>query len=363
MEISTIKSLLELFSVPGIGCFRLRNLIDAFGSADAVLNAPVQKLMNIQGIDKIFATRIKTEVNKKFAEEQIHLAEKYKVRIITYWDRQYPVLLKKIYDPPVFLFFKGNLPPDDDYAFGIVGTRIPTQYGRMVTEQICKELVEYKFTIISGFARGIDTVAHKCALNNNGRTIAVLGSGLDQIYPPENRKLVEKVCEKGAILSEYPMGTMPDAVNFPKRNRIISGMSYGILVVEAGIKSGALITSFQALEQNREVFAVPGPINSGKSTGTNKLIKEGAKLVQGTQDIIQELENQLDIKRQIKPKIIPDLKKQEKDIFTLLSGDPVHVDHIAQKSKKSIPEVLSVLLTLELLGLVKQLSGKRFVKL
>jgi DNA processing protein len=357
----SLPALLELSSVPGIGANRLRKLIDAFGSPDAVLEAPVQRLMHIHGIDKTSATRIKTGVNKKFAEEQLRLLDKFKIRIITYWDDQYPELLKKIYDAPAFFYIKGNLKPDDNLAFGIVGTRIPTHYGRLVTEQFSKELVDYNFTIVSGFARGIDTVAHRSALNNYGRTIAVLGSGIDRIYPSENRKLVEQICDNGAIISEYPVGTNPDAPNFPKRNRIISGLSLGILVVEAGIKSGALITAFQALEQNKEVFAVPGPINSSKSTGTNRIIKEGAKLVQGTRDILSELENQVEIKRKKKAESMPALEKKENEIYKLLSASPVHVDQIAQKSKKSIPEVLSILLTLELLGVAKQLSGKMFI--
>jgi DNA processing protein len=366
----SLESLIQLFSIPGIGPYRLRKLVDAFGSPRAVLTAPLQKLTCIEGIDKITATRIKTEVNNRFVARQLNLIAKYKVKIITYWDDEYPELLKRIHDPPAFLYVKGEFLPEDNLAMGIVGTRIPSQYGRLITEQFSRELVGYKFTVVSGLARGIDTVAHKTVLNNQGRTIAVLGSGLDQIYPPENRKLAQDISYNGAVISEYPLGTLPDAGNFPKRNRIISGLSYGVLIIEAGVKSGALITAFHALEQNREVFAVPGPINSGKSSGTNKLIKEGAKLVQGIQDILQELQCQIGMKEESKnlslrekPKTAPELEKKEKEIFNLLSDSPVHVDQLANESKKSVPEVLSILLTLELLGIVKQLSGKMFIRI
>jgi DNA processing protein len=231
-----------------------------------------------------------------------------------------------------------------------------------VTEQFSKELVESKFTIVSGMARGIDTIAHRQALKSGGRTIAVLGSGIDKIYPPENRKLSEQISENGAVISEYPFGTNPDGGNFPRRNRIISGLSLGILITEAGAKSGALITAFQALEQNREVFAVPGPINSGKSAGSNQLIKEGAKLVQGMQDILQELEGQVEQKISAPERKRPKLHGMEKNVYEFLNDEPVHVDALAMKAGKSVPEILTILLTLELMGVVKQLSGKMFVQ-
>jgi DNA processing protein len=359
-----LKSLLQLYSIPGIGPYRINKLITVFGSPQAVLEAPVQKLTHVEGIDKITAARIKTEVNNRFVSKQLELIEKYQVKTITYCDENYPALLKKIHDAPALLYMKGNLLAEDNLAIAIVGTRVPSHYGRLMSERFSKELIEHKFTIVSGLARGIDTVAHKEALNSHGRTIAVLGSGIDQIYPPENRKLAREISDNGAVISEYPLGTLPDAVHFPRRNRIISGLSYGVLIIEAGIKSGALITAFHALEQNREVFAIPGPINSAKSSGTNKLIKEGAKLVQGMQDILQELENQLSLpQKKMKQATVPELETKGKEIFELLSDSPLHIDQIAAKSNKSVPEVLGILLTLELLGIVRQLSGKRFIRL
>jgi DNA processing protein len=340
----------------------MRNLLTAFDSPDEVLEAPIQRLMQIQGIDRIIAANIKNGFNQDFINKQLEQIKKDKIDILSYWDENYPESLKKVYDPPAFLFIKGSILPDDKLSIGIVGSRVTSQYGKTITEQFSRELVELKFTIISGMARGIDTIAHKAALKTGGRTIAVLGSGIDNIYPPENYKLVEQIAENGAVISEYPLGTYPDAGNFPRRNRIISGLSLGVLITEAGAKSGALITAFQALEQNREVFAVPGPINSGKSAGSNQLIKEGAKLVQGVQDIIRELENQIEFRIKAPVKKQPKLIGLEKIVYDLLQNEPQHVDTLAMKARKSVPEVLTVLLTLELIGIVRQLSGKMFVQ-
>lgn len=358
----SLESLLQLYSIPGIGAARMRNLLSTFNSPDEVLQAPLQKLLQIQGIDKKIATNIKNGINQDFINKQLDQLKKLEIDILSYWDDNYPESLKKIYDPPAFLFIKGSILPQDNLSLGIVGSRVPSHYGKSVTEQFSKELSEMKFTIISGMARGIDTIAHKAALKSGGRTIAVLGSGIDNVYPPENNKLLEQIAENGAVISEYPLGTYPDGGNFPKRNRIISGLSLGVLITEAGAKSGALITAFQALEQNREVFAVPGPINSGKSAGSNQLIKEGAKLVQGVQDIIRELENQIEFSIKAPEKKQPNLKGLDKIIFNFLQDEPQHVDNLAMKAKKSVPEVLTVLLTLELLGVVRQLSGKMFIQ-
>lgn len=357
-----LESLLRLYSIPGIGAARMRNLLAAFNSPDEVLEAPTQRLMQIQGIDRKIATNIKNGVNDAFLKKQLNLIKKNKVDILSYWDKDYPERLKKIYDPPAFLFIKGSIISEDNLSIGIVGSRVTSQYGKSVTEQFSRELAELKFTIISGMARGIDTIAHRAAIKAGGRTIAVLGSGIDNVYPPENNKLLEQIADCGAVISEYPLGTYPDAGNFPRRNRIISGLSLGVLITEAGAKSGALITAFQALDQNREVFAIPGPITSGKSAGSNQLIKEGAKLVQGVQDIIRELENQIEFRIKTPEKKLPKLSGLDKLVFDCLIDEPQHVDALALKVKKSVPEVLTVLLTLELMGIVRQLSGKMFVQ-
>jgi DNA processing protein len=358
-----IVPLLKLYSIPGIGSVRMRQLIGTFGSPQEVLDAPVQKLIRVPSIDRAIALKIKRDVDDKFVQQQLDLLNKFEIKIMSFWDEGYPEPLKRIFDPPAFIFYKGNFNPEDKLALAIVGTRVPTQYGKIVTEQICRNLVENGITVVSGLARGVDTLAHRSAVINKGRTIAVLGSGLDTIYPPENRKLAEEIVQCGALISEYPLGTLPDAGNFPRRNRIISGLSMGVLIIEAGIKSGALITAFQALEQNREVFAIPGPITSGKSAGTNQLIKEGAKLVQNISDILKELEGPLKLKTGNGAQKVMSLSGVEKEIYDLLGKEPVHVDRLVQSSRKSAPEVLTALLSLELMGLIRQLAGKMFIQI
>jgi len=354
--------LLKLYSIPGIGSARMRQLIGTMGSPQEVLNAPLQKLIRVPGIDRVIALKIKRDVNENFVDEQLNRLDKFRIKIVSFWDAEYPVLLKRIFDPPAFIYYKGTLQPEDKRALAIVGTRVPTQYGKIVTEQICRDLVDNGIPVVSGLARGIDTVAHRHVVSSQGRTLAVLGCGLDTIYPPENKKLAEEIERNGALISEYPLGTLPDAGNFPRRNRIISGLSLGVLIVEAGIKSGALITAFQALEQNREVFAIPGPITSGKSAGTNQLIKEGAKLVQNIADILKELEGQLESRSREVEQRIPSLSGIEKELYELLGKEPIHIDRLVHSSKKSAPEILAALLSLELMGLVRQMAGKMFIR-
>ena len=355
--------LLRLYSIQGIGPTRIRNLITAFGSPKGVLKAPIQRLVCIQGIEKHMARQIKENVDDKYVEYQLDYLQQNHIKVLTYWDKSYPQRLKKIYDAPVMLFYKGDVTVLQTDSLGVVGTRNPSEYGKMVTEKFCRELVKYNMTIVSGLARGIDTVAHRTVVKNGGKTIAVLGCGLDQIYPPENKNLAKHVIENGVIISEYRIGTIPDPGNFPRRNRIISGLSIGTLVSEASKKSGALITAYQALDQNREVFAIPGPITSRKSHGTNNLIKQGAKLVQDTDDIIQELESQLGNIESLEEQTISMLKGFEKTLFEMLSEDPIHIDLLARQSERTTSEVLSVLLTLEIMGVAKQLSGKMFVRM
>ncbi len=354
--------LLRLYSIQGIGATRVRNLITAFGSPKAVLNAPIQRLVRVQGIEKHFARKIKVNIDEKYVSYQLDYLKNNGIKVLTYWDNIYPARLKKIYDAPAILFYIGDISVLKTDAIGVVGTRNPSEYGKMVTEKICRDLVKYNLTIVSGLARGIDTVAHRTVVKNGGKTVAVLGCGLDQIYPPENKNLAKHIIENGVIISEYRIGTIPDPVNFPKRNRIISGLSLGVLVSEAGEKSGALITAYQALDQNREVFAIPGPISSRKSIGTNRLIKQGAKLVQETDDIIQELESQLGNVESVEEQTETILKGFENTLYGMLSEEPVHIDLLARQSERTTSEILSVLLTLELMGVVKQLSGKMFVR-
>ena len=246
-----------------------------------------------------------------------------------------------------------------------MGSRSASVYGKRITERIGRELAKNGITVVSGLARGIDSIAHLSALKEGGRTLAVFGSGLDVIYPPENQKLAEKITGSGAIISEFLLGTKPEAPNFPRRNRLISGLSLGVVIVEAGEKSGALLTAACALEQNREVFAIPGNLDSKNSEGTNALIKQGAKLVTRVEDILEELK--ITRKGDRTPLAPPEqdlsqLTDTEKRIFSLISDEPHHIDKIASLTSLGVPQALSTLLSLELKGLVKQLSGKMFVR-
>ena len=361
----SVEALLGLYSIPSIGSAKMRKLISVFGTAEEIMSASERRLMKVDGVDRKTIEHLKRGADEKFVERQLKLIAEHKVRLLTYWDEHYPDRLKGIYDPPAFLFVKGDITCFDLPSFAIVGTRHPTGYGRMVTERFARELVQNGFIIISGLARGIDTLAHKTALQNGGKTIAVLGNGVDRIYPAENRKIYQQIMENGLLISEYPMNTNPDAGNFPKRNRIISGISSGVLITEAGEKSGALLTAYYAADQNREVFAIPGSIVSGKSEGTNNLIKSGAKLVASVEDILEELQGQLNLsfagKKQQRQ--APDLRGNEKIVYELLSSEPRHVDQIALKADLAPSETLSALLTLELMGIIKQLAGKMFVRI
>ncbi len=358
-----LEALLELASIPLVGPTRLRKLISVLGSPEAVLQAGYRQLVGIEGIDQKTAERIKQGPDKEFVHRQLEKINKYNVDVLTYWDEAYPDTLKRIYDPPAFLFYKGNIDALQTPAVAIVGTRAPSNYGRLITEKFARTLAQNSFCLISGFARGVDSIAHKTALQNNAFTIAVLGNGLDVIYPPENVELFRQMSENGLILTEYPMGTRPDAGNFPKRNRIISGISIGVVVTEAGAKSGALLTAMYANDQNREVFAVPGSVFSQKSAGCHKLIRDGAALVETAEEVLDTLAPQIELRRQHKERPIPKLEGNLKKIYDVLSGDPLHVDQIAIQTKLSPAETLSSLLTLELMGLIRQMAGKMFVQL
>lgn len=352
--------------IPGIGAARLRMLVNHFGDPEGVLTANERDLTAVNGIDRALARRILSE--RSFHDEvqlQLSRLEKSDAKIVTFWDNDYPENLKKIYDPPVMLFVRGSLSSVDKYSVAIVGTRTPTIYGKHVTEKFTAELAQRGIVIISGLARGIDTIAHATAVRSGGKTIAVLGSGVDIIYPSENRRLSEQILVSGAIVSEYYMGSKPDAVNFPRRNRIISGISIGTILIETDENGGAMITAGTALDQNREVFALPGNIFEKKSRGTNKLIKEGrAKLVQDISDVLDELSYKLRPILKEKPKELPRVQLSifEQRIFDFLTDDPLHIDVLAEKCAMATSDLLVHLLSLELKGVVKQLPGKYFTK-
>lgn len=346
-------------SVLGIGPKRFAALISRFGAPQEVFAASPAQLATVPGMDKRGVSAILKGGDRKWAQEEVSRMEAKGVELLAFSSQLYPQRLRQIYDPPPLLYFRGELTEGDGLALAIVGSRLATVYGRLVAERLAFQLAKRGITIVSGMARGIDSAAHRGALQAGGRTIAVLGCGVDVVYPPENRELMNQIADHGAVLSEFPLGTSPEPGNFPQRNRLISGLSLGVIVVEAGQKSGALITAQSALEQGREVFAIPGNINARASKGANQLIKEGAKLVAGVDDILEELGMVGEALANEPP---PQLEGEEAIIFALLSSEPLHVDRIIRQTKYPSSRVLSTLLSLELKGLVRQLSGKQFVR-
>ena len=266
-SIADLASWLTLARVPGIGASRFHALLCRFGSPAAALSATVDELAETEGVGPRIARAVRGHRDQAFVDRQLRLLDRHDARIVTCRDRDYPERLRDIYDPPPLLFVSGGWKAEDELSIAIVGTRFTTAYGRKMAESFSAELSAYGFTVVSGLARGVDTLAHRTALRGNGRTVAVLGSGLDRPYPAENRKLMATIREHGAVMTEHPFGTGPDAVHFPQRNRIISGATLGTIVVEAGKRSGALITARFALDQGREVFAVPGSPGRGRQRG------------------------------------------------------------------------------------------------
>ena len=355
------RALLGLIGVRGLGPGRIRTLIATFGSAAAVTGASLRRLISVPQIDEELAGRMTSGSMEEFVQKQYDLMAAHKVEMIPFWDNAYPQILKKIYDPPVLLFCSGNKQVLNEKMFAVVGTRTPTPYGKHVTDTFSRELIRTGLHIVSGLASGVDTAAHRAALRHGGKTVAVLGSGLDWIYPAANRGLAREITHNGALLSEYPMGTHPDPANFPRRNRIVSGLSQGVLVTEAGLNSGALITAYQALEQNREVFAIPGSVFSDLSSGVHQLIQEGAKLVHTFDDIISEIGPSI-AKYSEQISALPDLSEKERTLYDLLTAEPMHIDAFVHKGDRTAAESLATLLSLELKGLVRQMAGKMFLR-
>jgi len=361
-----VRDLLMLASVPGIGGNRLRQLIQHFGSPAAALAASPTELSRVDGLDKKLASAVHhNTLGPAFVDDQLSRLNKINGSIVTLWDDAYPALLSAIYDPPPILFVMGAFDPADRFAIGIVGTRHPTLYGRTMAEKFSADLTTAGITVVSGLARGVDTVAHTAALRNNGRTLAIIGSAIDMIYPRENEGLAARISENGAVVSEFFMGTKPDPGNFPRRNRIISGCSLGTLIVESAEDGGAMITASMALDQNRELCGIPGNINEKFSAGPNRLIRDGqAKCVTCVDDILVEFESVLGpLCSAIREKPHPQLTMFEQKLYDALDAAPVHVDAISEQASLSAADTLVTLLGLEFKGLVKQLPGKLFLKL
>lgn len=345
--------------VKGIGSVRFKALVDAFGSPEAAWNASAEAWHGIGLSPKIVESfqRVHEGVSLEQIADRLHSLE---VEVLTWEDAGYPRHLKEIDQPPPVLYLRGNLLPADDWAVAIVGTRRVTAYGRQVAEEVATALARNGVTIISGLARGVDSIAHQAAINAGGRTLAVLGNGVDQVYPPENRRLAAQIMEHGAMVSDYPLGTQPDGINFPPRNRIISGLAIAVIIVEAGLTSGALITATFAAEQGRDVFAVPGNINAPQSQGTNQLIRDGAQPLLSPQDVLDSLHLSMVAEHQLVRVSLPE-DPVEARLFKLLTHEPMHVDEIRLQANMPIETVSATLAMMELKGMVRQVGGMNYV--
>ncbi len=341
-----------------------KNLLDRFETPGRVFQASKQALMAVDGVSDRLADDILSGPPAAAVSRELSRIQKSGCRIVTFSDEEYPPLLKETPDPPPYFYVKGQM-GSCTQCIAMVGSRKATRYGISMAGKLSADLAEAGFTVVSGMARGIDTAAHEGALSVQGETIAVLGSGLSVIYPRENRQLAARISESGAVISEFPLEEAPNAYNFPKRNRIIAGMSLGTVVVEAASRSGSLITARLSGEQGREVFAVPGNINSKTSTGAHNLLKQGAKLVETAQDIIEEfpflfLKSDMNRGNDHTVKPVQNLTGEESRVYELLEPYPVHIDELSRRLEMDAGRLSGILMALEIKGLVSQTPGKYF---
>jgi DNA processing protein len=354
-----LKYWVALNRIPGIGRVRCSLLLKRFGTLEQAWQAGPGEL-RASGLEERIVGQIVRQRPQIDPDEELERLSRHGVRALTWDDPAYPPRLKEIYDPPPLLYVRGAPLEGDEWAVAVVGTRRPTPYGRQVAEELAFGLASNGVSVVSGLARGIDAIAHRAALEAGSRTIAVLACGLDIVYPREHAKLAQEIMERGTLVSDYAMGTEPRGDYFPRRNRIMSGLSLGALVVEADVKSGALITARLALEQNREVFAVPGSIFSAQSRGTNSLIQDGANLVLRVEDVLEEL-NLTMVPQQAEMKELIPATDTEADLFRYISKEPVHIDELCRQSGFPASAVSSLLTMLELKGLVRQMGPTSYV--
>lgn len=363
MDVNEARYWVGFSLIPGIGRIRLSLLEAYFGNLERAWHASAGEL-KATGLDARSTEAIVSLRNGISLEEEVNKLKRYGVAVITSGDAEYPRRLAEIYDYPPVLYVRGTLLPEDEWSLAVVGTRRASVYGRQVAEEIVADLARSKVTVVSGLAKGIDAIAHRAAMQADGRTIAVAGCGLDMVYPSDHVALARQIMEHGALVSEFPLGTRPKAEHFPQRNRIISGMSLGVLVIEAGEKSGALSTAHWAVEQNRDVFATPGSIFSPASKGTNRLIQEGAKLVNHAADILEELNLTMGA-RQLEMTDLTaaaDTTDTESQLLGYLSREAIHIDDVCRNSGLPIATVSSILAVLELKGLAKQVGSMSYVR-
>jgi DNA processing protein len=357
------EAYIALNMIDTLGPVRVRNLAEALGSPEAILEADEQQLQKTEGIGPEVARKIVEQRGSVSPAEEMEKASRIGARIVAFVDPEYPEPLKSIYDPPLALYVKGTLEKRDRHAVAMVGTRHATHYGLSVSDRLSYQLAKVGFTVVSGLARGIDTAAHRGAIKGGGRTLAVIGSALDRLYPPENEDLAAEIAEHGALISEYTMGRQADRTTFPYRNRVVSGLSMGIVVVEAGAKSGAIITAEQAAEQGKTVFGVPGRIDMPGSKGVHALIKTGARLVDDVEDILQEFQFLIPDDKGRADRALPrrpevPLNESEQLVVRALWGGPLDVDALARAAALKSAEISSLLLGLEMKKVVRILPGR-----
>jgi DNA processing protein len=358
---------LALGRVKGLGGVGFKKLVTTFGDPTEAFFASSADLQQVEGLHREVIDGLVNFSGWGDIDDELRRVRDAGVEIVRFTSPDYPARLRTIADPPPFLYIKGALKAEDDHGVAIVGSRSASDYGRRVARDLARGLASLGFTVVSGMARGIDGSAHESALYAGGRTIAVLGSGIERAYPPEHKSLYRRISENGAVISELPVGTRPMAFNFPARNRLISGLSLGVVVVEATEKSGSLITAALALEQGREVFAVPGEAGASRSRGAHQLIRQGAKLVESVNDIIEEVAPQLvrragTVPAQRARTLPPDAGENTRKILVLLQDNSLHVDQVIERSGLPPAQVLGILLDLELQGFIRQLPGKIYAE-
>jgi DNA processing protein len=345
--------------VYGVGAVRFQGLLDHFGDARTAWEASPAGLreagLSQKIIDNLLKVRASVDLNALWED-----LESKEITLLTWLDEDYPRRLKEIKQPPPVIYVRGEITAQDEWAIAVVGTRRITSYGQQVAEEVAAFLARNRITVVSGLARGVDSVAHIAALRAGGRSIAVLGSGVDNIYPVENRKLAEEMIQQGAVVSDYPLGTPPEAYNFPPRNRIISGLSIAVVIVEAGHKSGALITANFAAEHGREVFAVPGKIHAPQSKGSNRLVRDGATPLLSPEDLLEALDLVMVTEHQTARTVLP-ADATEAALYQILGHEPMHVDEIGLKVDIPIEKVSATLALMELKGMVRQVGGMQYV--
>jgi DNA processing protein len=359
-----LEACVALNMVPQMGPVRLRRLLEAFGSAEKILLARADQLAAVDGVTRPLAENIARWQDFADPAAELKKAADLGARVITSEDEEYPTALREIHDPPIVLYVRGHLTERDRNTVAVVGSRKASHYATECAKKLSFQMAYAGLTVVSGLARGIDTAAHQGALAAKGRTIAVIGSGLGELYPPENAALADRIADSGAVISEFPIETKPDRQTFPIRNRIVTGMSFGVLVVEAGANSGALISANMAAEQGRTLYAVPGRIDSPAALGSNRLIQQGAKLVISVDDILDDLPLVFSKKPEL-PATVPaaDLTTDQQKVFDALGSDETLLESVIATSGLTAAVVSSTLLGLEIRRLVKQLPGKRYVKL